>query len=1205
MASSSTASNELLKREIRSQVIKFDSPEMSKFEEYEYDPLPDTKKTIRAIRLRTGPLASHMIECEMFTIEFSDRYEPQFEDRPIEYEALSWSWGNDVPQYGIVVIEGQERYKLRVKRELALALKYLRKTNKERILWIDAVCIDQNNFNERNHQVQMMAMIYTRAKKVCIWLGEDDDNTNMAIHFIIHQIMHLDRFDSICKDEKNTDNWQALLALMQRRWFRRRWVVQEVALSRRAKVYCGVAKISWTDFAVAVELFVEVETATHRLSEVIQKDARFYHVPNWFEYVSELGASRLVQATASIFRIPESRLLNPHHNKPKGLSNGTAATTAPGSEEPDGPVDPLDRRGLLSLEHLVSTLSTFEASEPRDVIYSLLAIARDTTPMADVNNYRSTKSRDSLVMMSLSSFLERKPYRVDYNLPYSDVCKDFVQFCIERAMVSDPSKALDILCRPWAPPPFKGDHGAAKPKKKKKKSRKGQVVRQGDPNETGSKRKGIWVDGRQIPLWIATERHRRRRMGFKKLPYAEAREGGDKNWVDDPRDTPTWKAQWKDKGFVSQKVLKYFPAAETEEHGVPNGPDRGEDASTSTQKKGDGSGPAQVETSTTATDPHRDIDLPTWVAAINGAPFAVFEHPGLHVNRERMGRKNADPLVGHPQDGVRSYTAAQTQKPRGRLDFRRRPVLGHYSFFVRGFVLDTIVEVSAPAYGGNIPKAWTEVAGWDDWTQDPPDDFLRTLVADRGKNNRNPPHYYAKACRESVVKGSGQSGRVDVGGLINNEQNSIITEFCRRVQEVIWNRRLVKTKRGTLGLSSERVEVGDLVCIIYGCSVPLILREFKKDVVELQSGGERAGAGSDSSSPNPERDARSSEVHVPDDEATSVERARLLLEQLEPLLKREPSQNGENGAGPSISPRDEALMAIQKFSASIANPKPEDARQAALDLALSEVLKKELAEDNWERLKAWIRHCEMKLVKKARYRQLVEEGFHYKKIHFTGSEYQDYIGYMTKVANDHLRSLRDAEQKKKAVELGARIVLHRTACDLENRKAEGLLKESKAALDVAGQEYADAEQESPRLSAQPPKEQPAIPQQMATHEKDMAEAKRKQAKDKRAKAKRTYDEAVASQKECVLRLGKAQDAIGEKEKLLEKVTAKPDKANRQILDELENIYKGLSPKQDEEAASRRYFYRVMGESYIHGMMDGDAIGERLQRDIQEQSFELR
>lgn len=69
--------------------------------------------------------------------------------------------------------------------------------------------------------------------------------------------------------------------------------------------------------------------------------------------------------------------------------------------------------------------------------------------------------------------------------------------------------------------------------------------------------------------------------------------------------------------------------------------------------------------------------------------------------------------------------------------------------------------------------------------REPSNDFWRTLVADRGKDNRNPPCFYAEACAESVSKGGIHSGTVSTTDLIHKEQNSIIAEFCRRVQAVV------------------------------------------------------------------------------------------------------------------------------------------------------------------------------------------------------------------------------------------------------------------------------------------------------------------------------------------------------------------------------------------------------------------------------------
>jgi hypothetical protein len=201
-----------------------------------------------------------------------------------------------------------------------------------------------------------------------------------------------------------------------------------------------------------------------------------------------------------------------------------------------------------------------------------------------------------------------------------------------------------------------------------------------------------------------------------------------------------------------------------------------------------------------------------------------------------MGRKYADPLVGIPQDGHRNYNAGQSNKVDLKtLKFRKRARLVHYSLYIKGFQFDIVEEVAQVSQAGAIPASWLDLAGWQtarrpqrpDDPEDPPDAFWRTLVADRGKYDRNPPYYYARACKETIMKGGVRSNAVDTTALIYNERNSIIAEFCRRVQSVIWNRALIKTKKSALGLVSEDVRKGDIICIIYGCTVPVILRKGK------------------------------------------------------------------------------------------------------------------------------------------------------------------------------------------------------------------------------------------------------------------------------------------------------------------------------------------------------------------------------------------
>jgi hypothetical protein len=119
-------------------------------------------------------------------------------------------------------------------------------------------------------------------------------------------------------------------------------------------------------------------------------------------------------------------------------------------------------------------------------------------------------------------------------------------------------------------------------------------------------------------------------------------------------------------------------------------------------------------------------------------------------------------------------------------------------------------------------------------------------VADRGHGGRNPPTYFPRACKESMkFKAKTMSktrGNLDSKKLINEGRCTIVAEFLRRVQEVIWNRQLMITKnadeegnpgKGRLGLVRDDVKPGFKVCILYGCSVPVILEEITKTPIEL------------------------------------------------------------------------------------------------------------------------------------------------------------------------------------------------------------------------------------------------------------------------------------------------------------------------------------------------------------------------------------
>ena len=405
------------------------------FEKYTYDNCPLTRLgDIRVLSIQKG-CPDDPIECTLTTRSLES---PKFanpitaQKKPIRYEALSYHWGLPTRMVDIKIYTTGHPYPkiFQVRPDLYAALKQLRKPEFDRTLWIDAICIDQENTGEQNSQVSIMAEIYSEATHVCVWLGPESSDSEMALRFI-SRIVNLDDFDRLVVDPSTPKEWGALSSLMKRKWFSRRWVVQEIALAKRATLYCGSAEAEWSDFAVAVSLFETAETKGHLISKSIMNSPLFNHVPDFLGEIKSLGATRLVDATSNLFRKSDT-----------------------------GQV--LER--LSTLDALISNLSVFEASRAHDVIYAVLALAKGTHMSAMVNGQRQTRDNYeaqtsvrsepmSVAQQRLAKSVTRKfekrvdesRFTIDYDRPFFNVCKDFLTFTIHG------SKSLDIICRPWVP----------------------------------------------------------------------------------------------------------------------------------------------------------------------------------------------------------------------------------------------------------------------------------------------------------------------------------------------------------------------------------------------------------------------------------------------------------------------------------------------------------------------------------------------------------------------------------------------------------------------------------------------------------------------------------------------------------------------------------------------------------------------------------
>jgi hypothetical protein len=190
------------------------------------------------------------------------------------YEALSYTWGDDIiTDVGHIrdrEDSGKPCITLGLRPNLALALRNLRHPDRTRILWIDAICINQDDIQERNEQVKRMTNIYTLAERVVIWLGEESDNSKLALSTLEHIGRQLNvtksgriiaaydateprwwRNDHNLPFDQST--WQALIKFVERAWFYRVWCWQEVKLgSSHAHLQCGSEGISWRRFWMAI-----------------------------------------------------------------------------------------------------------------------------------------------------------------------------------------------------------------------------------------------------------------------------------------------------------------------------------------------------------------------------------------------------------------------------------------------------------------------------------------------------------------------------------------------------------------------------------------------------------------------------------------------------------------------------------------------------------------------------------------------------------------------------------------------------------------------------------------------------------------------------------------------------------------------------------------------------------------------------------------
>ena len=405
-------------------------------EGFKYDPLPDTRSFRLIKEIASDATGSHL-SCVLETFSL---------DACPSYGCLSYTWGpaltsdaesgepTDTARFELIVRAEETAGILSIRENLFDALCQLISSlsGSTQYMWIDAICIDQDNLKERSSQVSMMDSIYSGADKVIVWLGKDmADFSDFAwFHSDARASEYLQgsQTDSIAKRIKPEapifqevhrskldileKRYSYCKFLEQRRWFNRAWIVQEIVLARPSdiEVWCGNGRLSWTNMvAFAMGLVVSGLGSYLQITKdqpVGDKVVRLGLLQEFCQRggpEQESSGGEVLHLTQLLMELYE--------------------------------VTGIEGRRIAFLPHVLSILRTFESFDPRDKVYAAMGI---------VNNFLPSESRLFIYP--------------EYERPVREVYECTAKFLLEHlpylsilAQVEDPSQRKTVNLPSWVP----------------------------------------------------------------------------------------------------------------------------------------------------------------------------------------------------------------------------------------------------------------------------------------------------------------------------------------------------------------------------------------------------------------------------------------------------------------------------------------------------------------------------------------------------------------------------------------------------------------------------------------------------------------------------------------------------------------------------------------------------------------------------------
>jgi hypothetical protein len=354
---------------------------------FEHNRLEDKPYAFRLIQLFPASDTGQEVSCELVSSDL--------EELP-NYKALSYVWGDSTSTRNIY-IEGKP---YRVTKNCYAALACLRRQSTQMTLWIDAICINQGDPEEKNHQLKIMVDIYAEAEETLIWMGFNNtpwmevsslEKLRYVEKLVVTTIIDLTsssdlkdskaRYNAILIEPAESDVllvWETLIAIFRHPWWTRLWVHQELAAAQKATVVVGLHTFAWELFLPLLRVLGAGEWE-YSAADLLASPKLFNAAVGYCRLLKSNGYQSL--ASRYLARDNEQLRLLRVQQRNLEITSGKIPT-----DDPE--ILDLDARDTIELLYWTRR---YHCTDPRDHVFALRGLLTDGEILAEADYTTSTK----------------------------------------------------------------------------------------------------------------------------------------------------------------------------------------------------------------------------------------------------------------------------------------------------------------------------------------------------------------------------------------------------------------------------------------------------------------------------------------------------------------------------------------------------------------------------------------------------------------------------------------------------------------------------------------------------------------------------------------------------------------------------------------------------------------------------------------------